>query len=145
MYSDSFLTGRSGDRIPAKAKFFTTVQTGPGARQASRNMGTGSFPRKWSGRDVALTTLPHLTPRLKKSRAGPLTPFWAFMACSRLNLTFCRETNPISLIAQFAASTNDIPTDLHRLCALEIDFLKWKFCGLLKLLYLIHVISLYHF
>jgi len=46
------------------------------------------------------------------------------MVCSRVKLTFCRDTNPNSLIAQFAASTNAVPTDLFRLCTLEIDFMK---------------------
>ena len=46
--------------------------------------------------------------------------------------------NPSSLIAQFAAPTNAVPNDLFRLFTLEIDFLKRKLCGLLKLLYLIH-------
>jgi hypothetical protein len=36
---------------------------------------------------VALTTNLHLTPRLK-SRAIPLLPFWAFVACSRVKFTF---------------------------------------------------------
>jgi hypothetical protein len=35
-----------------------------------------------------LTTHPHLVPGLKKkSRAIPLLPLWAFMACSRENFT----------------------------------------------------------
>ena len=36
--------GRSGDRIPVRARFYVTVQTGPGAHPASYTMGTGSFP-----------------------------------------------------------------------------------------------------
>jgi hypothetical protein len=35
---------RSGDRIPAGARFFVHVQTGPGAHPASCTMGTGTFP-----------------------------------------------------------------------------------------------------
>ena len=49
--------GRSGDRIPAGAKFFAPVQTGPGAQPASCTMDTGSFPGVKSGRGVMLT--PH--------------------------------------------------------------------------------------
>jgi len=37
-------TGRSGDRVPVGARFFTPVQTSPGAQPASCTMGNGSFP-----------------------------------------------------------------------------------------------------
>jgi hypothetical protein len=36
--------GRSGDRIPLWSRFFSHVQTGPGAHPASCTMGTGFFP-----------------------------------------------------------------------------------------------------
>jgi len=50
-------------------------------------MSTG-FSRGQSGRDVALTTHPHLAPSFyRKSRAIPPFPFWAFVACSRVNFT----------------------------------------------------------
>jgi len=35
--------GRSGDPIPAQARFSATVQTGPGAHPASSTMRAGSF------------------------------------------------------------------------------------------------------
>jgi hypothetical protein len=48
-----------------EAGFSTPVQTGPGAHPAPFTMGTGSFPGvKRPG--MALTTHPHLAPRLKK-------------------------------------------------------------------------------
>jgi hypothetical protein len=57
--------GRSGDRIPVAARFFTPVQTGPGAHSAFYTMGTGSFPGvKRPGRGV--NHPPHLAPKLKK-------------------------------------------------------------------------------
>jgi hypothetical protein len=43
-YSDFLWAGQSGDQIPMGARFFTHVQTGPGAHPASRRMGTGCFP-----------------------------------------------------------------------------------------------------
>ena len=51
----------SGDRIPVEARFFASVQTGPGAQPAifQYNGHRVSFPG-------ALTTLPDLAPRLKK-------------------------------------------------------------------------------
>jgi hypothetical protein len=42
-YSDWLQVGRSGDRIPVGARFFTNVQTGLGAHPASCTMGTRSF------------------------------------------------------------------------------------------------------
>ena len=46
-------------------KFSAAAQTGPGDCPDSYTMGTGSFPGV-NGRGVALTTHPHLAPRLKK-------------------------------------------------------------------------------
>ena len=47
------------------AKFYTSVQTGPGAHPASFAMGTGSFPEvKRPGRGVDHP--PHLAPRLEE-------------------------------------------------------------------------------
>jgi hypothetical protein len=40
-YGESLWAGRSGDRIPVGARFFTPVQTGPGAHPASYTMGPG--------------------------------------------------------------------------------------------------------
>ena len=54
MYSDWLRAGRSGDGIPAGAKFSAPVQTGPGAQPASCAMGTGFFPggKERPGRDT---------------------------------------------------------------------------------------------
>jgi hypothetical protein len=41
--SDLLWAGRSGDRILVGVRFFTHIQTGPGAHPASCTMGTGSF------------------------------------------------------------------------------------------------------
>ena len=54
--------GRSGDRIPAGARFSAPVHTGPGTHLASCTMGTGSFPRVKSGRGVTLTPHPLVVP-----------------------------------------------------------------------------------
>ena len=43
-YSGWIRAGRSGDRISVAAKFFSPVQTGPGAHPASCIMGIASFP-----------------------------------------------------------------------------------------------------
>jgi hypothetical protein len=44
-YDNSLQTGRSGDRMPAEARFSAAVQTGPGAYPASYTKGTGSPSR----------------------------------------------------------------------------------------------------
>jgi len=65
-YSDLLRGGRSADRIlVGGARFFATVQSGPGAHPASNTVGTGSFPgvkRPGRAADHPL----HLAPRLKK-------------------------------------------------------------------------------
>ena len=43
--SDSLRAGRSGDRIPVKARFSVPLQTGPGDHRASYTMSTGSLSR----------------------------------------------------------------------------------------------------
>ena len=42
-YSYMHRAGRSGDRIPVKARFSALVQTGPAAHSASCTMGTGAL------------------------------------------------------------------------------------------------------
>jgi hypothetical protein len=56
--------GRSGDRIPAEARFSALVQTGPEAHPASHTMGIGSLARvNRPGRGVDHP--PNLTPRFR--------------------------------------------------------------------------------
>ena len=78
-YNDSLRIGQSGDRIAVEARFSTPVQTDPEVHLASCTMGRG--------RGVALTTHPHLQPRLKKEYSNTSTPLQAFMACSRAKFT----------------------------------------------------------
>jgi hypothetical protein len=70
VYSDLLRAGRSGDQIPAVARFATPVQTGPGAHVASCTMGTGvSF---------SVVILPvHGVDHLLTFRAIPLLPLWS--------------------------------------------------------------------
>ena len=93
-YTVSWLrAGRSGDRIPVRARFSSPVQTCPGAHPAYCTVGTGSFPRVKSGRGVTLTPQPLLVPWSRKSRAIPLLPLWAvrpvqsFSGCTRVHFT----------------------------------------------------------
>ena len=54
-YSDSLMSGRSGDRITVGAIFSAPVQTGPGPTQPPIQWVPG-LSRGLSGRDVALTS-----------------------------------------------------------------------------------------
>jgi hypothetical protein len=75
-YSDSLQAGRSGDQIPVCAKFSAPVQPPvqwvPGLSQGL------------SDRGVAYTTHPIQRQGSRKSRAIPLLPLWAFVACYRV-------------------------------------------------------------
>ena len=68
-YSSRFMGFRElygrGDRIPVGTRFYALAQTGPGAHPAPPKWVPG-LSRGYSGRGVALTTHPHLLPRLKK-------------------------------------------------------------------------------
>ena len=71
-YSDSLRAGRSGNRIPAGARFSAPVQTGPGAYPASYKMGTGSFLG--------------VKRRGRGAENPPPSSLWAFVVCSRVKL-----------------------------------------------------------
>jgi hypothetical protein len=87
-YSDWLRAGRSGDRIPVRARFSAPVQTGPGAHTTSCKMGTVSLPGVESGRGVTLTPHPILVPRSrKKSNDTPLLSLRAFVAYDRVKST----------------------------------------------------------
>jgi hypothetical protein len=72
---------RSGDPIPVGGEIFRTHPD-----PVSYSLRTGYLSRMQSCRYEALTTHPHLATRLK-SRAVPLLPLGALMACCRVNLT----------------------------------------------------------
>ena len=79
--------GPDGSGIESRwgARFFPPVQTGPGTYPDSYTMGTGSLPGvKRPGRGVDHP--PSSSAEVKDSRAIPLLPLWAFVACSRVNL-----------------------------------------------------------
>jgi len=57
------------------ARFYTPIQTGPGAHPALCTMGTGSLLQGSRGWGVALTTHPHLAQNLMKEYSYTSTPF----------------------------------------------------------------------
>jgi hypothetical protein len=84
-------TGRSRFDHRQRHRIFSIlcVQTGSGDHPASCPMGTGGpFPGLKGGRDVTLTTHPHLVPRSWMSRSLLPLPPSAFMACSGTALFF---------------------------------------------------------
>jgi hypothetical protein len=62
---DCLRAGRSGDRMPVRAKFSAPVQTGPEAHTASCKLGNRSYPVVRCGRGVTLNPLAVLVPRSK--------------------------------------------------------------------------------
>jgi hypothetical protein len=86
--------GRSGDRIPVRARFFAHVQTGPGPHPASRKMGTGSLLGvKRPGR--VADHPPFLAPRLRMCRANLYSPSRPLVACYRVIFTFVPPHNKL--------------------------------------------------
>ena len=79
--------GMDGPGFKCRGEIFAApVQTGPGAHPASYTLGTASFPGGKAAGAWGWPPNPILAPRLKrKSRAIPLLPPWAFLACSRVN------------------------------------------------------------
>jgi len=79
--------GCTGIKSRWGAIFSAPVKTGPGSHPASYTMGTRSLPGvKQPGCGVDHPT--HLAPRLKKEYSYTSTPPRAFVACSRVNVTF---------------------------------------------------------
>ena len=114
-YSDWLLARRSGDRIPVRAKFSSSVQTGPGDHPASCSIGTGSFLGVKSGRGVMVTPHLVLVPWSWKSRAILLLPLWvirpvqSLSACTRVHFTFTftSESNATLNSSKYAELKHD--------------------------------------
>jgi hypothetical protein len=93
-YSDSLQVGRSGDRIPVRARFFVPVLTGSGAHLIFYTMGTESFTGvKRPVRDV---DHPHPSNAEVKERVelyvySPSGPSWLVLGWTSA-LTCYRET-----------------------------------------------------
>jgi hypothetical protein len=90
-YSETLRAGRSGDRLPVGSIYSTRDQTSPEAYPASYTMGTGTFlGSQQSGRGVK--NPPQLSAEVKV-RVQLYIPFWAFVACSRVNISLQMACN----------------------------------------------------
>jgi len=90
---DSLRVGRSGDRIPVRARFSVSVRTGPKTHTAFYQMGARSSPW-WGGRGMASITDPRLALRLSKSIAIRVLPFCAFVQVTGWHLSFTFMCRP---------------------------------------------------
>ena len=74
MYCQGHRLGQSENRVPAETRFLSSQshQTGSGAHSASCSKNTGFISQRQKGRDMKLTVLLHLVPRLRMSGATPL-------------------------------------------------------------------------
>jgi hypothetical protein len=98
-YSYCLRPGRSGDRIPVKARFSAHMQPGPGNRPASCTIGTGYFPGVKSGRGVTLTPHPLLVPLVIKEYSYTSTPPMGRAACTEPQCLYSRAIPLLSLWA----------------------------------------------
>jgi len=76
----------------------STPPSGP--TQPPEQSSTGSLSWRYSGRRVTLTTHPHLAPKLKKNRATPLLPIWAFVGCYRVCFDCFKMKHACSILSQ---------------------------------------------
>jgi hypothetical protein len=79
-YSSSLRAGRSGNRIPVKARFSAPVQTGPGAHPASSTKGTGYFPgikRPSGGADHPPPSSAEVKERVEQHLHSSSGPSWS--------------------------------------------------------------------
>jgi hypothetical protein len=109
------------------ARFFASVQIGPGAHPPSYSMGTGSFPgvqRPGRGVDHPPTSRAEI-----KVRVEPLLPLWAFVACSRLNLIFTYLSSHIYLYYKGLRQNNKGMTTVGAGRLISALFIR-KFTGL---------------
>jgi len=83
-YSDSLRARRSGDRIPVEGEIFHTRPDRPWGPPSLLYNVYWVFPGVKGSRGVMPTTHPYLVPRSWKSRAIPLLPLWALVACYRV-------------------------------------------------------------
>ena len=95
---------------------FPPVQTGPGAHPASCKMSTGSFPGVLCGRDVLLTTRPHLVPRSWKSRAIPLPTLWGTRTCNGITLPYIIKAIGCLLHLRYTVSETPAIMAAYRRC-----------------------------
>jgi hypothetical protein len=84
-YSNLLRTGRFGDRIPVEARFFASVQTGPGAHPSSCAMCTRSF-QGVNRTQRGVNHPPPSSTKVKERVIIPLLPVCVFMACYRVNM-----------------------------------------------------------
>jgi hypothetical protein len=79
---------RSEDRIPVGTRFSSLVHNGPRAHPASCTMGTARNDARGGkgGLTVALTTYPHLAPKLNSIAAPPIH-LWTCKNCYWVNFT----------------------------------------------------------
>ena len=83
--TDPLPAGRSGDRHPVRARFSAPVQTGPGDHPAYCRV--PRVPGQFScGKAAGTWSWPSSTD--VKERVVSLLPLWAFMASSRIKITF---------------------------------------------------------
>jgi hypothetical protein len=73
---------------PGGREFFRTRPEWPWSPPSLLYNGDRVFLGGQSGRGVALTTHPHLAPRLRKEPSYTFTPLWAFVACPRVKFNF---------------------------------------------------------
>jgi hypothetical protein len=124
IYTDLLQTGRSGDWIPVGVRFFAPVRTRPGAPSASCAMDNGS-----------LFHVDHPSPSSAKVKEYSYTSVFhlgLFMACLRVNFTFCTATSYILLVYH---SFPPLPVWYFYLHYTILYHCPWMLCSLLYFIF----------
>jgi hypothetical protein len=116
-----------------EARFWASIQNGPGAHPASCTIGTGSCPGVKSGRGVTLTPIPLLVPWSRKCRAITLVTLWAIQpeqslsACTRVHFTLQSQGTHVNVILFLAFSARIFTQLKHALQQyVQISYIEFR-------------------
>jgi hypothetical protein len=118
---------RSGDQIPVGARFFTHIQTGPGAHPVSCTMGTGSFlgvKRSGGGVDHTPPSSAEVTNEYLYFPSGPSVSVMGRTLLLSDKITFLQK--PSNQQLRLYISAEELPNFKINFIYYIFNFITWK-------------------